>query len=46
MRGLVLGKNETGDWIRINLKGIIGWVYIETIELSEDLDLIPVFDTE
>ena len=46
MHGLVLGKNETGDWIRINLKGIIGWVYIETIELSEDLDLIPVFDTE
>lgn len=46
MRALVLGKNEAGDWIYINLKGIVGWVYIETVELSENLDQISVFDID
>ena len=44
MRALVVGKNEEGDWIHINLKGIVGWVYIETVELSDSLDQIPVAD--
>jgi len=42
MRGLVLGKNEAGDWIQINLKGIIGWVFIDTVELSEEIEQIPI----
>jgi hypothetical protein len=37
-RALVLERNEAGDWIQINLKGIIGWVYFETVELIDSLD--------
>lgn len=44
MQALVLGKNETSDWVRVNLSGIYGWVFIETVEISTDLEEIPVSD--
>ena len=44
MQALVIARNEAGDWVRINLMGIYGWVFTKTIDLSAKLDEIPVTD--
>jgi uncharacterized protein YgiM (DUF1202 family) len=31
MRALVLEKNEASDWIHINLKGIVTWVFLKPL---------------
>jgi uncharacterized protein YgiM (DUF1202 family) len=31
MRALVLEKNEASDWIHVNLKGIVGWVFLKPL---------------
>jgi hypothetical protein len=41
MQALVVGKNKESDWIRVNLMGLYGWVYIDTVELSVPLDEVP-----
>jgi len=46
MRALVMGKNKAGDWIYINLKGLIGWVFIDTVELSVGVDQIQIVESE
>ncbi len=40
-RGMV-GKNQAGEWLRINLLTVSGWVYFEMVEISGDLSEIPV----
>jgi hypothetical protein len=44
MQALGLARNETGDWIQINLDGVIGWVFAETITASAPVEDLPVFE--
>ncbi len=41
MQALVIGKNKDSNWIRINLAGLHGWVYIDTVALSVSVDEVP-----
>ena len=42
MQARVVGKNQSGEWLRINLLTVSGWVYFEMVEISGDLSEIPV----
>lgn len=42
MQARVVGKNQAGEWLRINLLTVSGWVYFEMVEISGDLSEIPV----
>jgi len=42
MQARVVGKNQSGEWLRINLSTVNGWVYVEMVEISGDLAEIPV----
>jgi len=40
-----LGKNEIGDWIQVDINGILGWVFAENVTLNvpiEELQIIEV----
>lgn len=45
MQAYVLGRTESGGWIKINLDGILGWVSAETVDLNTPIDQLPVVDT-
>jgi len=42
MQAIGLARNEPGDWLQINLNGIIGWVYTETVTTSAAVEELPV----
>lgn len=44
MQAIGLGRDEAGDWVLINLDGIIGWVYAEMIEATEPIEDLPISD--
>jgi len=37
-----LGKNETGDWIQIDLKGTLGWVFAENVTLNVPIEELQI----
>jgi hypothetical protein len=41
----VLGKNEAGDWVQINFKGTLGWVFAEEVSISMLVGDLPVIET-
>ena len=38
----VLGKNEAGDWLEVDLDGTVGWVFTETVVIDVPLEQLPV----
>jgi hypothetical protein len=44
MQATGLARTEAGDWVQVNLDGVIGWVFAETISSDEPLDSLPVFE--
>lgn len=42
----ILGRNEAGDWVQIAIDDRVGWVYAPLLELSCDVDLLPIVDGE
>ncbi len=40
----VIGRNEMGDWWKIDLDGQVGWVFGSYVEFSGDLESVPVTD--
>jgi hypothetical protein len=44
MQAIGLARTEAGDWVQVNLDGVIGWVFAETISSDEPLDSLPVFE--
>jgi len=44
MQAIGIARNEAGDWIQINLDGVIGWVFAETVTANEPLEDLPVFE--
>ncbi len=45
MQAIGLARNEPGDWLQINLNGVIGWVYTEMVTTSETVEELPVSDS-
>ena len=44
MQAIGIARNEAGDWIQINLDGVIGWVFAETVTASAPVENLPVFE--
>jgi len=44
LQAVGLGKSEAGDWIQINLDGLIGWVFTETIALNKPIEDLTVIN--
>lgn len=44
MQAIGLARNELGDWLQINLNGIIGWVYTEMVTTSAAVEELPISD--
>ncbi|MCD6356920.1 MAG: SH3 domain-containing protein [Anaerolineaceae bacterium] len=42
MQAIGLARNEAGEWIQVNLDGVIGWVFAETVELTTAVEELPV----
>lgn len=40
VQAIIVGRTEMGDWIRVNVLGIYGWVYSEMIVLNVDMEQI------
>jgi len=45
MQAIGLARNEPGDWLQINLNGVIGWVNTEMVTTSEAVEELPVSDS-
>ena len=45
MQAIGLSRNESGDWLLINLDGVIGWVSTETITTSAVIEDLPISDS-
>lgn len=41
---IVLGKNEAGDWIQVDLNGTLGWVFVENVTLNVPIDELPIIE--
>jgi len=44
MQAIGIARNEAGDWVQINLDGVIGWVFAETVTATEPIEDLPVFE--
>ena len=42
MQAIGLARNESGDWLLINLDGVIGWVFTEAVTTSAAIDELPI----
>jgi hypothetical protein len=42
MQAIGLARNESGDWLLINLDGAIGWVFTETVTTSAVIEDLPI----
>jgi hypothetical protein len=40
----VIGRNETGEWWKIEFDGQVGWVIGNFVEFSGDLESVPITD--
>jgi hypothetical protein len=38
----VIGKSESGEWYKVEVAGVTGWVFFELVDLSGDPASIPV----
>ena len=44
MQAIGLSRNEPGDWLLINMDGVIGWVFTETVTTSAAIEELPISD--
>ncbi|HUV15660.1 MAG TPA: SH3 domain-containing protein [Pelolinea sp.] len=44
MQALGIGRIEAGDWVQINLDGVFGWVFAETVTVNLPIDQLPVIE--
>jgi hypothetical protein len=44
MQAIGLARNESGEWLLINLDGVIGWVYTEMVTTSTVIEELPISD--
>lgn len=44
MQAIGLSRNEPGDWLLINMDGVIGWVFTETVTASAAIEELPISD--
>ncbi|MDP2964911.1 MAG: SH3 domain-containing protein [Pelolinea sp.] len=42
VQAMVVGRTEKGDWIRVYVLGIYGWLFSETITLNVDMEKVVV----
>jgi hypothetical protein len=45
MQAIGLSRNDPGDWLRINLDGVIGWVFTEMVTISAAIEELPISDS-
>ena len=45
MQAIGLSRNDPGDWLLINLDGVIGWVFTEMVTISADIEELPISDS-
>ncbi len=45
MQAIGLARNESGDWLQINLDGVIGWVSTEMVTTSTIIDELPISES-
>lgn len=43
-QAFVFGRNDGGDWIRVEHNGVLGWVFAETVTVSVAVDDLPVIE--
>jgi len=46
MQAIGLSRNESGDWLQVNLDGVIGWVNTEMVTTSAVIEDLPISDTD
>jgi len=46
MQAIGLSRNEPGDWLLINLDGVIGWVFTETVTTSADIEELLISEPD
>ena len=46
MQAIGLARNESGDWLLVNLDGVIGWVNTETVTTSAVIEDLPISDPD
>jgi len=46
MQAIGLSRNEPGDWLMINLDGVIGWVFTETVTTSADIEELLISESD
>lgn len=39
---LLVGRNAAGDWVQIEMPGGVGWVFVQLIQPSVDVEALPV----
>jgi hypothetical protein len=44
MQAIGLARNESGDWLQINLNSVIGWVNTEMVTTSAAVEELPISD--
>jgi len=44
MQAPALGRTEAGDWIQVNLEGVLGWVFAETVTINVPIENLPVVE--
>jgi hypothetical protein len=45
MQAIGLSRNDPGDWLLINLDGVIGWVFTEMVTISAAIEELPISDS-
>ena len=46
MQAIGLARNEPGDWLQVNLNGVIGWVNTEMVTTSAAVEELAVYDPD
>jgi hypothetical protein len=44
MQAIGYSRNEAGDWLLINLDGVVGWVFTEMVSPSGPIEELPISD--
>lgn len=42
VQAIVVGRTESGEWIRVNVLGVYGWVYSDMLTLNENIGQVEI----
>lgn len=45
-RAALLGRNQAGDWVQVQLPDSVGWIFTTLVEISVPLDELPVVEPQ